>query len=68
MTFGFSRDDAGKFIREYIDKSVFEKDPFQRIDREGVGRLMQTAVELGKRQDRTFSWAFVGNMEGSRIQ
>ena len=48
MTFGFSRDDAGKFIREYIDKSVFEKDPFQRIDREGVGRLMQTAVELGK--------------------
>ncbi|HZK57439.1 MAG TPA: pyruvate, phosphate dikinase [Clostridia bacterium] len=48
MTFGFSRDDAGKFIREYIDKSVFEKDPFQRIDREGVGQLMQTAVNLGK--------------------
>ena len=48
MTFGFSRDDAGKFIREYVDKNIFEKDPFHRIDREGVGELMQMAVDLGK--------------------
>lgn len=48
MTFGFSRDDAGKFIREYMDKKIFEKDPFQRIDRKGVGKLMQMAVDLGK--------------------
>lgn len=49
MTFGFSRDDAGKFISEYMDKKIFEKDPFQRIDRNGVGKLMKTAVELGKK-------------------
>jgi len=48
MTFGFSRDDAGKFINEYLQKNIFEKDPFQRIDRKGVGRLMQMAVDLGK--------------------
>ncbi|WP_442985493.1 pyruvate, phosphate dikinase [Serpentinicella sp. ANB-PHB4] len=48
MTFGFSRDDAGKFIGEYIDKNIFEKDPFQRIDRTGVGKLMDISVKLGK--------------------
>lgn len=48
MGFGFSRDDAGKFIGEYVDKNIFEKDPFQRIDRKGVGRLMEFAVDLGK--------------------
>lgn len=49
MGFGFSRDDAGKFIGEYVDKNIFEKDPFQRIDRKGVGRLMEFAVDLGKK-------------------
>ena len=49
MTFGFSRDDAGKFLGEYVDKNIFEKDPFQRIDRKGVGRLMEIAVDLGKK-------------------
>lgn len=49
MTFGFSRDDAGKFIGEYIEKNIFEKDPFQRIDRSGVGKLMEIAVDLGKK-------------------
>ncbi len=48
MAFGFSRDDAGKFISEYMDKDIFETDPFQTIDRKGVGKLMQTAVDLGK--------------------
>ena len=49
MTFGFSRDDAGKFITEYKAKSVFEKDPFQAIDQVGVGYMMKTAIELGKK-------------------
>ena len=48
MTYGFSRDDAGKFIKEYIDKTILEKDPFTRIDRNGVGKLMELAVKLGK--------------------
>ncbi|HZJ76365.1 MAG TPA: pyruvate, phosphate dikinase [Oscillospiraceae bacterium] len=48
MTFGFSRDDAGKFIGKYMDKNVFEKDPFQTIDIKGVGKLMRMAVDLGK--------------------
>jgi pyruvate, orthophosphate dikinase len=48
MTYGFSRDDAGKFIKEYRDKGILEKDPFQQIDRLGVGELMKTAVKLGK--------------------
>lgn len=49
MTYGFSRDDAGKFIKEYLDKKIFDKDPFQAIDRKGVGKLMEVAVELGRK-------------------
>jgi pyruvate,orthophosphate dikinase len=49
MTFGFSRDDAGKFIKDYTDKKILEKDPFERLDQEGVGRLMEFAIELGKK-------------------
>ena len=48
MTFGFSRDDAGKFLDEYYAKKIFESDPFARIDQIGVGRLMAMAVKLGK--------------------
>lgn len=48
MTFGFSRDDAGKFITEYRDKEVLVDDPFQSIDVEGVGKLVEMAVKLGK--------------------
>ena len=50
MAYGFSRDDAGKIIEEYLDKKIFEKDPFQAIDQKGVGQLMKMAVELGKKQ------------------
>ena len=49
ITFGFSRDDAGKFIKEYVDKGVFEKDPFISIDKNGVGQLMKMAIEKGKK-------------------
>lgn len=53
MTFGFSRDDSGKFINEYRQKEIFEKDPFAKLDQSGVGKLIEIAVELGKstRQD-----------------
>ena len=48
MTFGFSRDDAGKFLDSYFEKSVFESDPFERIDQIGVGSLVDTACKLGR--------------------
>jgi len=48
MTFGFSRDDAGKFLNAYYDNKIFESDPFAKLDQEGVGKLMKMAVELGK--------------------
>ena len=48
MTFGFSRDDAAKFLDDYYKKKIFESDPFARVDQEGVGRLMQIAAELGR--------------------
>ena len=48
MTYGFSRDDAGKFLDAYYDKKIFENDPFAKLDQEGVGKLMETALKLGK--------------------
>ncbi len=48
MTFGFSRDDAGKFLDEYYNKKIYESDPFARLDQNGVGKLVQMAVKLGK--------------------
>ena len=48
MTFGFSRDDAGKFLNAYYDKKIFESDPFARLDTTGVGQLMEMAVKNGK--------------------
>ena len=49
MTFGFSRDDAGKFLGAYYDKKIFENDPFAKLDQTGVGKLMEMAVSLGKK-------------------
>ena len=48
MTFGFSRDDAGKFLDAYYDKNIYEADPFAKLDQTGVGKLIKMAVELGK--------------------
>lgn len=48
MTYGFSRDDAAKFLEEYYSKQIFESDPFAKVDQEGVGQLMKIAVEKGK--------------------
>jgi pyruvate,orthophosphate dikinase len=49
MTFGFSRDDIGKFLRVYQDKKILDKDPFATIDTEGVGSLVRTGVQLGRK-------------------
>ena len=48
MTYGFSRDDAGVYIKEYLEKGIFPKDPFATIDTEGVGQLVDMAVKKGK--------------------
>ncbi len=48
MTYGFSRDDAGKFLNAYYDTKIFENDPFQKLDRDGVGKLMKMSMDLGK--------------------
>ena len=48
MTFGFSRDDAGKFLESYYDNKILENDPFAKLDQDGVGKLMKMAVKLGR--------------------
>jgi pyruvate,orthophosphate dikinase len=48
MTFGFSRDDAGKFLKDYYDKNIFESDPFAKVDQEGVGQLIEMAATKGR--------------------
>ena len=48
MTYGFSRDDAGKFLRDYYEKKIFESDPFARLDTDGVGKLVNMAATLGR--------------------
>ena len=48
MTFGFSRDDAGKFLPAYYENKIYESDPFSRLDTIGVGKLMDMAVKLGR--------------------
>ncbi|PTX15485.1 pyruvate phosphate dikinase [Halanaerobium congolense] len=50
MTYGFSRDDAGKFISEYLDQEIFAKDPFQVLDQDGVGKLIENTVKLGREE------------------
>ena len=49
MTFGFSRDDAGKFLEEYYSRKIFESDPFAKLDQTGVGKLVEIAIQNGKK-------------------
>ena len=60
MTFGFSRDDAGKFLGNYYDKRVLESDPFVRIDEEGVGFLMERTVKNARAVNKTFKCGICG--------
>ena len=67
MTFGFSRDDAGKFLVPYIEQKILPVDPFETIDQEGVGDLMQMAVEsAAKARSRTSSWASAASTAARR--
>ncbi|MEG1647094.1 MAG: putative PEP-binding protein, partial [Clostridia bacterium] len=49
MTFGFSRDDAGKFLEDYYTKKIFESDPFAKLDQNGVGKLIKLAIDGGRK-------------------
>ena len=64
MTFGFSRDDAGKFLNAYYDAKIYESDPFARLDQTGVGMLMKMAVKLGKEQRSTLHCGICGEHGG----
>lgn len=64
MTFGFSRDDSGKFINEYRQKEIFEKDPFAKLDQTGVGKLIEIAVELGKKTRKDLKLGICGEHGG----
>ncbi|MEM4181755.1 MAG: pyruvate, phosphate dikinase [Candidatus Pacearchaeota archaeon] len=63
-TLGFSRDDAGRFIKNYLEKNVFEKDPFQTLDIEGVGKLMRTAVLKARKVRRNIDIGICGEHGG----
>jgi pyruvate,orthophosphate dikinase len=64
MTFGFSRDDVGKFLRIYQDKKILEKDPFASIDVDGVGALVRMGVQLGRRTRRDLKIGVCGEHGG----
>jgi len=64
MTFGFSRDDAGKFLSEYYEKKIFESDPFAKIDENGVGQLVKIACEKGKEQRKDIKLGICGEHGG----
>ena len=64
MTYGFSRDDAGKFLDAYYQNKIFESDPFAKLDQDGVGKLMQTAVILGKMKRKDLHLGICGEHGG----
>ena len=64
MTYGFSRDDAGKFLGAYYDKKIFENDPFAKLDQTGVGKLMEMAIKLGKPVNPTLHCGICGEHGG----
>ena len=64
MTYGFSRDDSGKFIKDYLDKKVFTEDPFQTVDQEGVGELMKMAIKAGRKTRKDLHIGICGEHGG----
>ncbi|MEJ2593629.1 MAG: pyruvate, phosphate dikinase [bacterium] len=64
MTFGYSRDDAGKFLKVYLEKGLLKEDPFQALDQEGVGQLVETAVKKGKKTRRKIKLGICGEHGG----
>ena len=67
MTFGFSRDDAGKFLTAYYESKIYENDPFARIDQNGVGKLMDMAVTMGKKVRPTMHCGICGEHGGDPV-
>ncbi len=67
MTFGFSRDDAGKFLEAYYDTKIFESDPFARLDTTGVGKLMEMAVKMGKAERNDLHLGICGEHGGDPL-
>ncbi len=64
MTFGFSRDDAGKFLGDYYDNKIYESDPFARLDQKGVGKLVKMAAELGRSSNSDLHLGICGEHGG----
>ncbi|MBR5974849.1 MAG: pyruvate, phosphate dikinase, partial [Clostridiales bacterium] len=64
MTFGFSRDDSGKFLEAYYESKIFESDPFARLDQNGVGKLMKMAIDLGKQSNPNLHIGICGEHGG----
>ncbi len=67
MTYGFSRDDAGKFLTAYYDSKIFENDPFAKLDQNGVGALMEMAVEKGKASGKALHYGICGEHGGDPV-
>ena len=67
MTFGFSRDDAGKFLTAYYDSKIYENDPFAKLDQNGVGKLMDMAVTMGKKVRPTMHCGICGEHGGDPV-
>jgi len=64
MTMGFSRDDAGKFLKEYVNKGIYAADPFQKLDRTGVGKLIKMGTELGRKAKKNLKVGICGEHGG----
>ncbi len=64
MTMGFSRDDAGKFLGEYVNKGIYEKDPFQSLDETGVGKLVEMGTKLGRSTRKNLKVGICGEHGG----
>ena len=67
MTFGFSRDDAGKFLTAYYDSKIYENDPFAKLDQNGVGQLMEMAVAKGKASGKKLHYGICGEHGGDPV-
>ena len=68
MTYGFSRDDAGKFLDVYYEKKIFESDPFARLDQVGVGKLVKWQLTLERAHAQTLSLEYVASMAATHHQ
>ena len=64
MTFGFSRDDAEKFLPSYYENKIYEQDPFAKLDQKGVGKMIQMGVELGKKAKKNIKLGICGEHGG----